>query len=184
MKQLLIFLCTALFISCNSNKTESKQKTETLPSPTGIADVAQVLKGKNYSVQQVATISNFEMDKDNPYDWLDGKKDTTAFTRKFVTERMKMKLNFINDTAVLFTDEDKTTESLYKLDTLINDEERRGIKLRISYMDSSITFPSFTEPRLMTYTFPVLGINNESLLLETPRSLNNRKIAVLMKPNK
>jgi len=184
MKQLLIFLCTALFISCNSNKTESKQKTETPPSPTGIADVAQILKGKNYSVLQVATISNLQMDKDNPYDWMDGKKDTTAFTRKFVAERMKLKLNFTNDTAVSFTDEDKVIEAKYKLDTLIGDDENRGIKLRISYMDSSITFPSFTEPRTMTYTYSVLGINNEGLLLETPRSLNNRKIAVLMKPNK
>ena len=182
MKQLLIFLCTALFISCNSNKTESKQKTATPPTPTGVDAVAQTLKGKNYSVDKVATISNFEMDKDSPYDWMDGKKDTTAFTRKFVAERMKMKMNFTNDTAILFTDEEKTIEALYKLDTLTGDDEKSGIKLRVSYLDSSITFPSFTEPRLMTYTFPVLGINNESLLLETPRSLNNRKIAVLMKP--
>jgi hypothetical protein len=183
MKQLLCLLCTVLFFSCNTSKTK-KESVDIPAAPTGVDAVAQTLKGKNYSVLQVATISNFEMNKDNPYDWMDGKKDTTAFSRNYVTERMKLKLNFVNDTTVSFTDEDKLTEAKYKLDTLIGDEEKPGIKLRISYLDSSITFPSFTEPRLMTYTYRVLGINNESLLLETPRSFNNRKIAVLMKPNK
>lgn len=182
MKQLFTLLFIAFFFSCNNNSNEPKQETTDIPAtPAGIEAVAKTVIGKNFTAYKIATLSPFEMDKENPYDWLDDKKDTTAFTRNYVAERMKMKLNFINDSTVQLTDEDKITEGTYKLDTLSSEDEKPGIKLRISYSDTSMNFPGVTEPMIMTSTYTVLGINNESLLLEMPRSFNNRKIAVLMK---
>jgi hypothetical protein len=181
MKQLIILLGLSLIIiSCTNNSKGTAAMA--LPSkPASIDAVLNIIKQKNYKAEKIATLSPFEMDKENPYDWFDEKKDTSSFAKRFLNERLSMKLQFKNDTAVLFIEDNKTIEGTYKLDTIINEEEKPGIKFRISYPDSSMSFPGVTEPMIMTYTFNVLGIDEKNLMLETPRSYNNRKIAVLLK---
>ena len=181
MKQLIILPGLSLiFISCTNNSKETAATA--LPSkPASIDAVLSIVKQKKYTAEKIATLSPFEMDKENPYDWFDDKKDTSSFAREFLAERLNMSLKFINDTAVRLMEEGKETTGLYKLDTIIIEEENPGIKLRISYPDSSMSFPGVTSPMIMTYTFNVLGINEKNLLLETPRSYNNRKVAVLLK---
>jgi len=181
MKSLAWFVSlTIIFFSCSSN--DQKITTPSLPPKPVLPDaVLGIIKGKNYTAEKIATLSPFEMDAKNHYDWFDEKKDTSSFTKTFLKERMGMQLRFKNDSAVSLIDDNKTTEATYKLDTIIKEEEKPGIKLRIRYSDSSMSFPGVTEPMIMTYTFNVLGIDEKRLLLETPRSYNNRKVATLLK---
>jgi hypothetical protein len=181
MKQLITLLGLSLIIISCSNNNKETAATALPPKPASTDAVLNIIKQKNYTAEKIATLSPFEMDKENPYDWFDEKKDTSSFTKTFLKERLGMQLRFKNDTSVSLIDDNKTTEAIYKLDTIIKEEEKPGIKLRISYPDSSMSFPGVTEPMIMTYTFNVLGIDEKSLLLETPRSYNNRKVVALLK---
>ncbi len=180
MKQLFVLLCLPVLIFSCGNSGEKTEKLS-LPSKPGMADeVLSTIKGKNYSADKIATLSPFEMDAANPYTWFDEQKDTASFTKNFLKENLAMKLQFKNDTAVTLIDDNKKTEAIYKLDTTVMEEEKPGIKLRISYPDSSVNFFGLTEPMIMTYTFYILGINEKKLLIETPRSYNNRKVIMLL----
>ena len=180
MKQLFVLLCFPVILFSCGNNGEKTEKISLPPKPGTADEVLNTIKGKNYSADKIATLSPFEMDVANPYTWFDELKDTATFTKNFLKENLAMKLQFKNDTAVTLIDDNKKTEAIYKLDTAIKDEEKPGIKLRISYPDSSLNFFGVTEPMIMTYTFYVQGIDEKKLLLETPRSYNNRKVITLL----
>lgn len=179
MKQLFVLLCFPVVLFSCGNNGEKTEKLSLPPKPGMVNEVLNIIKEKNYSAVKIATLSPFEMDAANPYTWFDELKDTASFTKDFLKENLAMKLQFKNDTGVALIDDNKKTEAIYKLDTAVRDEEKSGIKLRISYPDSSMNFPGITEPMIMTYTFYILGINEKELLLETPRSYNNRKVIIL-----
>ncbi|MEI9946511.1 MAG: hypothetical protein WDN26_20100 [Chitinophagaceae bacterium] len=177
MKIVLMALAAAFIVACNSNKDA---ETSIPPKPSSIEAVKQLVKGKKYRTQKVATVSPFEMDKEKPYEWMDEMKDTSTFFKKHLADRMKFTLNFVNDTAVMMNDEEKIINGTYNLDTKTGEEEKEGIKLRISYPDSSMNFPGSTGVMIMTATYFVAGADEKSILLETPRSYNNRKVAILL----
>lgn len=178
MKVLLFALAVAtLVISCSNDK---KNETAVPAKPASIDAVKQFVKGKNYQTKRVATVSPFDMDKENPYEWMDEMKDTSTFFKNYLNERMSFTLNFVNDTSVVMSDEGKTINGTFRIDNETKEEEKEGIKLRISYADSSMNFPGATGSMIMTSTYLVAGADEKSLLLETPRSYNNRKIAALL----
>ncbi len=180
MKQfiLLLFLSIIIF-SCKNNGEE----IEPLPViPTSLDAVMNILKTKNYTATKIATLSPFEMDKENPYNWIDEEKDTMEFAKKFMAEMLSISLKFINDTVVVFMDGKRKIETTYKLDTTIKGEdEKPGIKLRLRYLDSTMSFLGVSEPMFMTPAFQVLGIDEKKLLLQTSYSYNRRKVVVLFK---
>jgi hypothetical protein len=179
MKIIVLFLSVSLFfIACNNSNT-----TEHVPvpsAPSSAATASQSVKGKMYETKKVAILSSFKTDTEGPYEWMNDSKDTTDFFKNYLAERMAFSLQFTNDTSVIMQEEGNTISGTYKFDNESREDEKEGIKLRISYEDSSMSFPGSTEPMVMTYTYLVAGADEKSLLLETPRSFNNRKVCVLM----
>jgi hypothetical protein len=179
MKQLFILSVLALVIySCsNSDKPVSR-----FPDyPASVTSVKETVKGKSFSVAEVATISPFAMDKENPYDWMDGKKDSSDLTMQFRNDRLQMKLKFLNDTLVSLTDDYKTSEVAYRFDTTPGPAKKGNMALLLMIPNPSMLIPGTTEPMKMTYTYTIHGADDKRLFLETPRSFNNQKVVVLMK---
>ncbi len=171
-------LFLTIFYSCSNEKKEETPP----PAPVSISSVNAFIKGKSFSTYKVGTISNFEMDKENPYQWLDEKKDTTKFMRDYLAGRVKFAIQFVNDSTATLTDDGKTISAIYKLDNKTGEDEKEGIKFRFTYEDKDgEMMPGATDPVIMTSTYIIKGIDAENLLLEAPRELNNRKLAVLMK---
>ena len=130
------------------------------------------------------TISPFVMDKENPYEWMDGKKDSSALTMQFRNDRLQMKMKFLSDSIVSLTDDYKTTEVAYRFDTTPGPPKKGNMALLLSMPNKSMTMPGMTEPMMMTYTYNIHGADDNRLFLETPRSFNNQKVMVLLKADK
>jgi len=167
-------VCSLVLIgSCNSNST-SEGSSKLPGKPGSIQAVEASLKGKNFKTVDVGTVSPFQMDKDNPYEWQDNMKDSSA--KPYLTERMSFSLHFLNDTGVTIFDDGQEKLGTYKVDTITNGDEPPGIKLRIAHTEYGFGNDLVT----VTYTYPVNGINDKQLFLLTPRDFNRRKIVVLM----
>jgi hypothetical protein len=179
MKQFFSLFAMALVIySCSS----SDKPVSRFPAyPASSAVVIEFVKGKSFSAAEVGTISPFALDKENPYEWMDGKKDSSNLLMSFRDVRLKMKMKFLNDSIVAVTDDNKTIEGAYRFDTLAGPPKKGNIVLLVKVPDSSMSFPGMTGPVMMTYTYNVHGADDKRLLLETPRSYNNQKVVVMMK---
>jgi hypothetical protein len=178
MRRLFFFLSmTIFFIACKNDQAAS---IDLLAKPASPDAVYHFVKGKKFDTKHVATLSPFAMDSKDPYEWMDEKKDTSQFSRDYLKERMAFSLHFINDTSITIHDDGKTIDGTYKFDNEISDDEKEGVKLRVSYPDSSMSFPGMSGPMIMTATYFIAGADEKNLLLETPRSFNNRRIVVIM----
>ncbi|MBL7744038.1 MAG: hypothetical protein JNN00_11235 [Chitinophagaceae bacterium] len=159
------------------NSCSSKPGTVVLPgAPASIKAVQDELKGKNYKTEKAGTHSPFKDDK--TIEWLEPKAGD-KFEKGIDDDTRTLQLDFSNDTAVTVTYKDKTYTGTYAVDDVTGEEDRPGIKLRVSYVDEDLKFGDGPATKV-TYTYIVEGIGDKSLLLETPRSMNNRKIVVLM----
>ena len=166
-----------LFIfGCGNSKTVSLP-----PSPANADAVSKAIKGKKFNTTELALISNLVADKNNPYEWFDEIKDTTAFFRNYEKERMKFEINFINDTSAEVTDDAGVNKATWKIDDQPKSDETAGLFLRVSMGKQESFFPGQTGSSTITFTYKVLGIDDTQLLLQTPNMFNNRKIAALMK---
>jgi len=178
MKAIAIIATLMIVISCNNTTTTtatSESSTAKLPEkPGSIEAVHATLKGKSYKTINAGTVSPFEMDKDNPYEWQDKLQDTSA--KKYLSENMAFKLNFLNDSSVTVFDDGEEKQGTYRVDTTATEDYPTGTKLKLSYMSSMFG----TVPSLLTFTYLVNGINDKQLFLQTPREVNNRKVVVLM----
>ena len=155
----------------------SKTNSVSQPQPpASVKAVLDELKGEKYKVEKAGTHSVFENDKE--IEWLEPKEED-KFEKQIADEAKTLQLNFTNDTAVTVTVKDKTYVGTYKADDVVKEDEKPGIKLRISYIDEEFKFGDGPATEV-TYTYLVEGISDNSLLLETPRSMNRRKIVVLM----
>jgi hypothetical protein len=180
MKIISAIALVMFIISCNNTTTTSTTDSSTvkLPAqPGSMQTVMETLKGKNYKTINAGTVSPFEMDKDNPFEWQD--KITDSFTRNNLKEQMDFRLHFLNDTAVTFFDEGQEKQGSYILDTTTYGDEAPGIKLRIAHIQLGMG----TDSMKVTYTYPVNGISDKQLFLQTPREINRRKVVVLMEEN-
>lgn len=178
MKRLLSLLSVILFFTACTNDQPGSMYLPAKPVSTETA--YQLVKGKTFDTKYVATLSPFAMDNKSPYEWMDEKKDSSKFSRDYLKARMAFSLQFINDSSILIHDDGKTINGTFKMDSEIFENEKEGLKLRISYPDTSMSFPGMTEPMIMTFAFLIAGVDEKNLLLETPRSYNNRRVAVLM----
>lgn len=177
MKYTLLSLVVLLALSCND-----KKEAVTIPkAPVSAESIQKEIKGNEYATSQLALASPFELETTPSYDWMEDMKDTTEFFKKYYSERKKFSLSFLNDSAATIFDDDKTINGTYKIDNQKNEGEKDGFKLRISYVDTSMSFPGATEPMVMTSSFTITGIDESALFLELPREYNNRKVLALMK---
>jgi hypothetical protein len=173
------FLPVVIFIVVNMNSCSSNESRQNLlpAAPSSIKAVLQEVKGKKYKADKAGTHSLIPTDKE--IEWLEPKKEDD-FQKKIVDESKSLELNFINDTSIIVIVKDKMYTGTYSADTVTKENEKPGIKLRISYADEEFRFGD-TPASTVTFTYTIEGINDNSLLLETARSMNERKIVVLMK---
>jgi len=180
MKYLFVLLgFTAICFSC-SDKKESVP-----PAPASVQNVKEIIKGKKYLTVRVGTLSPFAatMDKENPFNWFDEMKTTDDFTKKYEGERKKFVLQFVNDTTLRISDDNKTWDAKYEIDATQKEDETAGIRLRFSYIDkeNSMSFPGANSPMTLTASYRIAAINLNSLLVEAPREFNRRPVMLWMK---
>jgi hypothetical protein len=170
----LAVMSIAIFISSCSSKGS---KENAMPdAPTSVKAVQDEVKGKKYKAEKAGTHSVFADDKE--IQWLEPEKEND-FEKKIVDESKSLQLDFVNDTSVIVIMKDKTYNGTYIVNDTTKEDEKPGVKLRISYVDEEFKMGD-GPATLVTYTYIVEGINDKNLLLGTPRSMNDRKIVVLM----
>jgi hypothetical protein len=155
----------------------SKKSSVSLPAtPPSIKMVQDELKGNKYQAEKAGTYRTFKDDKE--IEWIIPGK-ANEFEKNIADESTTLQLHFTNDTAVVVSTNNKTYNGIYSTDDKQGEDEEAGIRLRVSYIDEEFTFGDGS-PTAATFTYLVEGIDDKSILLETPRSMNNRKIVVLM----
>jgi hypothetical protein len=169
---LIAAITVAIAISCSS-ETDKNLLPE---APASVKAVKDEVKGKKYKAEKAGTHSVFENDKE--IQWLEPKEED-KFEKQIADESKSLQLDFVNDTAVTVIVKGKTYTGTYAADDIVKEDEKPGIKLRISYVDEEFKMGE-GPASLVTYTYLVEGISGKSLLLETPRSMNRRKIVVMM----
>ncbi len=180
MQKIILLL---FIISCLTACSQKKQNR--LPAPASISSAQLLIKGKTFTTNRIGTISPFAsgIEKEKPYKWFDEEKELDDFAKKYQAEREKFVLQFVNDTLVKITDDEKTWDAVFMIDDEQKDEEKAGMKFRFSYpdQDGSFNFPGSTEPMLLTTTYFIAGANDNEIVLETPRQFNRSKVVIWMK---
>jgi len=176
-----VFMALFFFASC-SNETKTQNGVNVPGAPKDLGTVKTTLVGKNYEMNQAGVLSPFKMDADNPIEWFSTEKDTSRFFKDFLDDVMKTSFAFSNDSVVNFVSGKTSATGKWKLDEEQGEDEKPGIKLRITYEDTtgSFGFGNSTEPMEMTFTYLVSGLGENSLLLELPREYNRRKVVALL----
>jgi len=167
-----ILLPIAAFFIQSCNEVNSDKKELVIPKmPASVDAVKAEIKNKSYEVIDVGTIDLF-----NEFNWASASKDTSKFYTDYIAERKGFTLQFLNDSTAKANDEKKIFEATYNLEK----DTSAAVLLNLQYVDSSFSFNP-GEPMMMTSTYKIRGIDNNSLLLETPREMNRRKVILLMK---
>jgi hypothetical protein len=160
-----------IFGSCSSKKS----KEETLGPPASAKAVRNIVKGARFNVEK-AGIRIFSTDKE--IQWLEPKEDK-KFEKQAIDESKSLRIYFLNDTSCLVALKDKDYQGTYTIDEQAKEDEKPGMKLRISYVDEDFKFGDGPASKV-TYTYIIEAVSNKSLLLQTPRSLNDKNIILLM----
>lgn len=184
----MIWLGLALLgaTACNNTDVKVTAGKEALPSkPVDVTTVKGQLGGQAYTMVKAGAMSPFELDKEKEVEWFDEQKDTTRFFRDFQAGLMKTAFRFEKDSLIEYNNEGKMVNGNWSLDTLYDDGEDPGMRLRVHFLDSSgsFGFPGSSGPMEMTYSFKVLGCDEKGLLLELPREFNRRKVVGLFNKN-
>jgi hypothetical protein len=189
MKPVSLIAAALLLLTACNNNTKTNTTTDNpkadgsgIPSAAVSADaINNFIQSHTYTTERMAAISGFAMDSSDPYTWYADTTGLSSFEKEYVLQQKAFQLQFTSDTTATIYDEGISKASTYKIDSSTHEDEKAGWKLRFSYPDSSMSFPGSTGIMIMTATYRVLGINEQQLFLETPRSFNQRKVAVLMK---
>ncbi len=163
----------------------SQKKENSLPAPVSKSAVQKLITGKTFVTSRIGTLSPFAsgLDKEEPYKWFDEEKELNDFAKKYQAERIEFVLQFVNDTLVKITDDGKTWDAVYKIDEGVKDEEKAGMKFRFIYPDieGTMSFPGATEPMVLTSTYLIAGVNDNAMIVETPRQFNRSTVVLWMK---
>lgn len=173
MKQLLLLLCCgALLTACSNNN----KKQTTVPVAVASAEAARTaLQGRHFTVADVGFQRSF-MDKKEPVEWSEAITDTGKIFRSFMEDRKNFSLRFVNDSAVALTDATTKTDALWS----VTKDSTAGMLLQLQYVDPEFSFPG-QEGARVTYTYKLLGVDDQQLYLETPREYNRSQVVLLMK---
>jgi hypothetical protein len=174
-----IFTAIALlvFVSGCANKKDVKLP----PAPASTDAIVKTVKGKKYKATDLALISNLAADKNDPYEWFDDIKDTTAFFRNNEKEKKKLEIEFVNDTTAEVTDASGTNKAIWSIDDQPKGDEKTGNFLRLTMEREESLFPGQVGKATITFSYKILGIDDKQLFLETPNMFNMKKVAALMK---
>jgi hypothetical protein len=173
-----LFVLMAAITVVMASSCSSKSGETALPAaPSSVKAVKDEVKGKKYKAEKAGTHSVFADDKE--ITWLEPKKEN-EFEKKIVDEAKTLQFDFVNDTSVTVIMKDKTYNGTYIVNDTTKEDEKAGIKLRISYVDDEFKMGD-GPASLVTYTYLVEGIGEKSILVQSPRSMNNKNIVLLMK---
>ena len=173
LKIVSVALIAVVIISCSS---AGSKKIAIPDPPTSIASVQETVKGKKFKVERAGTHSLISSDKD--IQWLDPKTEN-QFEKEMADESGTLQFDFKNDTSITFVYKNKSYNGTYAVDDAFGEGDKPGIKIRISYVDEELRFGDGPASKVKA-TYVVEGISDNSLLLQTPRSMNQRTIVVLM----
>lgn len=186
-KYVSALFATVILFGCVENKKDS------LPAkPQDVNSVQALIKGKKYTTQKVGFYSNLTVNEQTDMDWIDiaEKKEQlakdpnniTAETELKAAEReMKFGVQFVNDTLATVFSNDANFPATYIIDDVVDDysKDKESVKLRLRYADPLFAFGN--EPASeMTFTFLVVGADEKSLLLQTPRTINRQPLISLL----
>ena len=167
MRFALVFLLP--FMQCN--KANSYLPKE----PQSVAEArSQLMKGV-FTVEQVGLGSAGIMDE--PLQWMNEQTDTAKDEQRFIKDRKSLALHFINETEVALTDNQRNIQAQYQLEK----DATKTVLMKLTFEDKTFSFPGSNEPMKLTYTYRIRGIDENRLLLETPRQYNYRPVVLLMK---
>ncbi|CAN5475855.1 hypothetical protein BH09BAC3_BH09BAC3_34560 [soil metagenome] len=176
---ILLLITVISIISCGKKQGEGASSDET-PSPVKtVAEAKSIMTGKKWSVTDVA-LKPYEFGNDKnltiSYDWFSVAKDLGEFEKK---EESK----FLNSTIELSADTTAVTSGIglvglqkYLLTDIPVEGKSEGIRLELSGNSNDEDFKDME----MTYTYYVLGANDKRLLLQTPNSINNRPVVLML----
>ncbi|MGB4844336.1 MAG: hypothetical protein WBP16_07715 [Ferruginibacter sp.] len=157
------------------------EKKDTVPvAPANSKAVLDFIKGKKLVTKSIGLYDNFIVNGVKEVKWMDVAKEKNDMIKEVVTEEMSLSLQFINDTAVTVLKNGKTYNGTYRVDDKTDGDldEKAGIKLKLTYNDPDAGFGmGLTE---LTYSYPVLGIDEKRIMLETPRSVNRQNLIALL----
>ncbi len=167
-----------LVISCSSG---TKEIPTLPPPPASVKAVADYIKSNYYDVLKAGFYSNLSINDKREIEWVDTAKEENSVIKKSVRDELLLRLQFGEDSTMSVHKKDTSYAATYKIDDVRDEKEegQPGIKLRISYRDPSFSFGN--ETPLVTYTWVILGMNEKYLLLQTPQTINQKKLISLLK---
>lgn len=160
----------------------SDKGMETLPAkPADVAAAKAFVKGKKFSTEKTGFFGNLTINDKTEMEWIDIKTEKEKYAKDAAETQKYFALQFINDTSVTVFKKDTSFTAAYAIDNEAGeyDEEKQGIKLRLSYADPEFSFEGM-QTSLVTYTYIMLGAEKDKLLLQLPQSVNRRKLVSLL----
>lgn len=181
-------LATVMLLSCTENKKE-----ESLPAkPQDVNSVQTLIKGKKYTTQKIGFYDIIIVDGERDVKWIDiaekkkqlakNTNNMTAQTELTAAEReLKFAVQFVNDTAATVFSNGTSIPATYAVDNIVDDygNDKESVKIRLTYADPSFSFGNELASE-MTFTFLVVGADEKSLLLQTPRTINRQPLISLL----
>lgn len=173
MKNLFYLSILVLFLySCKGgNKIPDAAKS--------VDEVKTTILGKSYIVTRTGTVNvNFNKERTGGYIWSDEMKEMPDMFKSTFDEAKKLEITFTSDTAAKVTAKDESADQTYVITDQKVEDEPDGIKLKLTFVGKD--FFDATKTMTMTKTYYVLGLNEKSILLQLPQSINDQPLVVLM----
>jgi len=184
---LIALLTTIMLFSCGQDKKDS------LPvKPQDLNSVKTLIKGKKYTTQKTGFYGTIAVNDETTVNWIDiaekkkqlakNTNNMTAQTELTAAEReLKFAVQFVNDTAATVFSNGTSIPATYAVDNIVDDygNDKESVKIRLTYADPSFSFGNELASE-MTFTFLVVGADEKSLLLQTPRTINRQPLISLL----
>lgn len=183
----LALLATIMLFGCGQDKKDR------LPAkPENLNSVKALIMGKKYTTQKTGFYGTIGVNDERTVNWIDiaekkrqlakDSNNLTAQSELEAAEReLKFAVQFENDTAASVFSNGTSMPATYVIDNLVDayGNGKESLKIRLTYADPSFSFGN--EPASeMTFTFLVEGADEQSLLLQTPRTINRQPLISLL----
>lgn len=168
------FLAAVLFAGCGDPGTKALP-----PAPASVAQTLAWLQGRTLTVQKAGFYGSLTVNDNTEINWIDTSAQAEPLIKETMRELGSWSLKLGADSAVVVNNKGASYQGRYKVDDQPQEEEKPGIRLRVTYVDPTFSFGG-SEPMEVTYTYMIKGIDAKELLLELPREINRKKLLGLM----
>ncbi len=166
-----------IFAACSPGSTDAPT-----PPPANIKAVQDFVKVKKLVTKKLGFYGSLTVNGVKEIAWIDVANEKDKMTKEVADEEMRFGLQFLNDSTVTVLKKNKAYIGSYTVDDITDEffKEEPGIKLRVSFADPDMTDIGGQAMSKVTYSFLVMGLNDKQILLQTPRSINNKKLISLL----